>query len=242
MKLSTLMAGYSPSALFQGEVMANDWVLAVDTSESQTAAIGDYMVVQEHIESAESSINSTTNDKEYIRSGKSSSKASNQRTFSISGDRYIGDEAQDFFMSKKYAVGQAAVCKYVYFNLLDGKGETGTVTISVDSDGGGSAGENSTISISLSKTGAAPTDFEWSAISGVYSVTLNANGGTIASGHDVTSYTTGTAVSLPTSDYVSREGYTFDAWYDQETMTTATTIASDATGDKVFIAKWTENL
>jgi hypothetical protein len=64
MKLSTLMAGYSPSALFQGEVMANDWVLAVDTSESQTAAIGDYMVVQEHIESAESSINSTTNDKD----------------------------------------------------------------------------------------------------------------------------------------------------------------------------------
>ena len=101
MKLSTLMAGYSPSALFQGEVMANDWVLAVDTSESQTAAIGDYMVIQEHIESAESSINSTTNDKEYIRSGRSSSKASNQRTFAISGDRYIGDEAQDFFMSKK---------------------------------------------------------------------------------------------------------------------------------------------
>ena len=87
MKLSTLMAGYSPDANFKGEVMANDMVLAVDTSESQTAAIGDYMVIQEHIESAESSINSTTNDKEYIRSGRSSSKASNQRTFAISGDR-----------------------------------------------------------------------------------------------------------------------------------------------------------
>lgn len=242
MKLSVLMAGYSPSAGFKGEVMANDWVLAVDTSPSQTVSIGDYMVVQEHIESAESSINSTTNDKEYIRSGKSSSKASNQRTFSVSGDRYIGDEAQDFFMAKKYAVGQAAVCKYVYFNLLDGKGETGTVTISVDSDGGGSAGENSTISITLSKTGAAPSDFTWSSISGVYSVTLNANGGTIESGHDITSYTTGTAVSLPTSTYVTREGYTFDAWYDQETMTTATTIPDDAVGDKVFIAKWTENI
>ena len=242
MKLSVLMAGYSPSAGFKGEVMANDWVLAVDISVSQTAAVGDYMVVQEHIESAESSINSTTNDKEYIRSGRSSSKASNQRTFSVSGDRYIGDEAQDFFMAKKYAVGQAAVCKYVYFNLLDGKGETGTVTISVDSDGGGSAGENSTISITLSKTGAAPSDFTWSSISGVYSVTLNANGGTIESGHDITSYTTGTAVSLPTSSYVTREGYTFDAWYDQETMTTATTIPADATGDKIYIAKWTENI
>ena len=242
MRVSELMAGYSPSATFKGEVMANDWVLAVDTSASQTAAIGDYRVVQEHIESAESSINSTTNDKEYIRSGKSSSKASNQRTFSIGGDRYIGDDAQDFFMSKKYAVGQAAVCKYVYFNLLDGKGETGTVTISVDSDGGGAAGENSTISINLSKTGAAPADFEWSSISGVYSVTLNANGGVIADGHDITSYTTGTEVTLPTSAYVTREGYTFDAWYDQETMTTATVIADDATGDKVYIAKWTENI
>ena len=240
MKLSTLMAGYSPSATFKGEVMANDWVLAVDISASQSAAIGDYYVVQEHIESAESSINSTTNDKEYIRSGKSSSKASNQRTFSVSGDRYIGDEAQDFFMSKKYAVGQAAVCKYVYFNLLDGKGETGTVTISVDSDGGGSAGENSTISISLSKTGAAPTDFEWSSISGVYSVTLNANGGTIADGHDVTSYTTGTAVDLPTSTYVTREDYTFDGWYDSETLTEVTTIAATETGDKVYLAKWVE--
>jgi len=242
MKLSALMAGYSPSASFKGEVMANDWVLAVDTSASQTAAIGDYYVVQEHIESAESSINSTTNDKEYIRSGKSSSKASNQRTFSVSGDRYIGDEAQDFFMSKKYAVGKAAVCKYVYFNLLDGKGETGTVTISVDSDGGGSAGENSTISISLSKTGAAPTDFEWSSISGVYSVTLNANGGVIADGHDVTSYTAGVEVTLPTSSYVTREGYTFSAWYDQDTLETATVIPDDATGDKVYIAKWTENI
>lgn len=240
MKLSALMENYSPNANFKGEVMANDWVLAIDTSASQTALYGDFAVIQEHIESAESSINSTTNDKEYIRSGRSSSKASNQRTFAVSGDRYIGDEAQDFLISKKYAIGQAAVVRYVYFSLLDGKGETGTATVSVDSDGGGSAGDNSTISINLSKTGAAPVDFEWSSVSGTYSVLLNANGGVITSGHDVTSYTTGTAVTLPTSTYVTREGYTFDAWYDQETMTEATTIASDATGDKVFIAKWEE--
>lgn len=163
MTVATLMADYTPSANFTGEVMANDWVLALDTSATQDAEVSDYAVVQEHIESAESSINSTTNDKEYIRSGRSSSKASNQRTFNISGDRYIGDAAQDFLMSKKYATGQDAVCKYAYFNVLNGKGETGTVTISVDTDGGGSAGENSTISVTLSKTGAAPADFTYSA-------------------------------------------------------------------------------
>lgn len=242
MKLSVLMANYNPNASFKGEVMANDMVLAIDTSVSQTAAFGDFAVIQEHIESAESSINSTTNDKEYIRSGKSSSKASNQRTFAVSGDRYVGDEAQDYFMDHKYSVGQAAVVRYVYFSLLTGLGETGTVTISVDSDGGGSAGENSTISVNLSKTGAAPTAFAWSSVSGVYSVVLDANGGTIASGHDITSYTAGVEVTLPTSSYVTRTGYTFDGWYDVETVTEATTIATTETGDKQYIAKWTENI
>ena len=241
MKVSELMAGYTPDANYKGEIMANDWVLAIDISSSQTAAYGDYCVVEEHISSVESSINATTNDKEYIRSGRSTTKSSNQRTFNIQGDRYIGDDAQDFLDSKKYATGQDAICNYIYFNIKNGKGESGQVTISVDTDAGGSAGENSSIGISLSKVGAAPAPFTWSAISGTYSVELNANGGVIATGHDVTSYTTGTAVTLPTDTYVTREGYDFDGWYDQETVTVATTIASDATGDKVFIAKWSES-
>lgn len=239
MLLSTLMANYTPDASYAGAIMANDMVLAVDTSVSQNADPANYAVVQEYIEGVESSINAETTEKEYIRSGKSTSKSSNQRTFSISGDRYVGDAAQDFFMSKKYATGQDAVCKYVYFDLKTGKGESGTLTISVDTDGGGNAGDNSTISINLSKTGAAPADYTYGASGTTYTVVLDPNGGEIASGHNVTSYTYGTAVTLPTSSYVSKDGYTFDGWYDSATLTEVTTIAATETGNKTYYAKWT---
>lgn len=238
MKLSVLMADYTPSAQYNGALMADDFVLAI--APITETNVGNFLVVQQYVEGVNSSINATTVEKQYIRSGRSTTKTANQRTFSVSGDRFIGDEAQDFLDSKKYATGQDAVCAYVYFNLKNGKGEKGQLTISLDTDAGGNAGDNASFSATLSKVGAAPETFEWSDISGVYSVLLDANGGTIASGHDVTSYTTGTAVTLPDSSYVTRTGYTFDGWYDTETLTVATTIAATDTGDKTFLAKWSE--
>ena len=76
-----------------------------------------------------------------------------------------------------------------------------------------------------------------------YGVTLNAKGGTIASGHDVTSYTYGVGATLPTSDYIAKTGYTFGGWYDNEacTGTAVTAISTTATGAKTFYAKWTAN-
>ena len=239
MLLSTLMANYSPNASYTGALMANDMVLAVDTSAEQNADYANYAVVEEYIEGIESSINAETTEKEYIRSRKSTSKSSNQRTFSISGDRYVGDTAQDFFMSKKYATGQDAVCKYVYFDLKTGVGESGTLTISVDTDGGGNAGDNSTISINLSKTGAAPAAYTYGATGTTYSVVLDPNGGVIEAGHNVTSYTVGTGATLPTSSYVTKEGYTFDGWYDSATLTETASIGTSDTGNKTFYAKWT---
>lgn len=156
MTVEELMTGVTIDANYAGAVMANDMVLALDSSVAQDAAVKAYVVVQEFIEGVESSINAQTVEKEYIRAGRSTTKTSNQRTFSVSGDRYIGDAAQDFLDSKKYATGQAAVCNYVYFNMLNGKGEKGQLTISVDTDAGGVAGENSSIAITLSKVGAAP--------------------------------------------------------------------------------------
>ncbi|MFR3456170.1 MAG: InlB B-repeat-containing protein [Acutalibacteraceae bacterium] len=47
-----------------------------------------------------------------------------------------------------------------------------------------------------------------------YTVTLHANGGTIADGKDVTGYTYGVGATLPTD--VTRTGYTFKGWYDNE--------------------------
>ena len=53
---------------------------------------------------------------------------------------------------------------YVYFSILTGKGEKGTVSIIVNSDGGGNAGENSSISIDLRSVGTAPTEYTYSAV------------------------------------------------------------------------------
>lgn len=71
-----------------------------------------------------------------------------------------------------------------------------------------------------------------------YKVTLKKDGGSIASGSsDVTSYKYGTAVTLPT---LEKSGFTFDGWYEDEALTTKVTqVPADATGDKIYYAKWT---
>ena len=76
-----------------------------------------------------------------------------------------------------------------------------------------------------------------------YTVKLHANGGTIASGQDVTSYTYGVGATLPTKDDMTREGYTFDGWYDNNDFSgsSVTTISPTDTGAKTFYAKWTKN-
>lgn len=163
MKLSELMKDITPSADFAGFVMADDMVLAIDVSDSQDADVSNYAVLQTGIEGVDPSLNSETSEKNYLRAGKSSTKTSTQRTFSVSGDMYVGDDAQDKLLSHamKYATGQSAIVNYVYFNSLTGKGEKGQATVAVNSDGGGNGGENATIDIELSKSGAAPSEFTW---------------------------------------------------------------------------------
>ncbi len=74
MTLSELMKNVTPSADFSGYVMADDMVLAIDTSEGQDAEVGDYAVVQIGIEGVDPSLNSETSEKNYLRAGKSSTK------------------------------------------------------------------------------------------------------------------------------------------------------------------------
>lgn len=78
---------------------------------------------------------------------------------------------------------------------------------------------------------------------GIYTVTLHANGGAIASGKDITSYTYGAGATLPTENDITREGYTFDGWYADSSFSGApvTAISSTDTGDKTFYAKWEAN-
>ena len=69
-------------------------------------------------------------------------------------------------------------------------------------------------------------------------MTLNTNNGTIDSGN-ITGYTFGRGATLPTD--VTRLGYTFAGWYDNEALSgePETVIPADAMGDKEYWAKWT---
>ena len=69
-----------------------------------------------------------------------------------------------------------------------------------------------------------------------YTVTLNADGGTINAGN-ITSYTYGVGATLPTD--VTKTGYTFLGWFDGNTKVTA--IGTTDTGVKTYLAHWAAN-
>ena len=168
MKLSELMANHTVNPQFTGFVTNDDFVLAVDCGETPAtdfSGASDFAVVQMGVAGLDSNLNPITQDKIYIRAGQSTTKTGNQRSFSITGDRYTGDEFQDFALSHKvkYGTGQSVVRKYVYFNVITGIGEQGECVIIINSDGSGEAGNNAEIDIELKKSGAAPTEYTYSA-------------------------------------------------------------------------------
>jgi hypothetical protein len=168
MKLSELMANHTVNKTFTGFVTNDDWVLAVDCGETAATdftKVTDFAVVQMGVAGLDSNLNPITQDKTYIRAGQSTAKTGNQRSFAVTGDRYIGDEFQDFALSHaiKYGTGQSVVRKYVYFNIITGEGEQGEAVIIVNSDGSGEAGNSSEIDIELKKAGAQPDEYSWTA-------------------------------------------------------------------------------
>lgn len=168
MILSELMAKVTVNPTFTGFVTNDDWVLAVDCGDTAAAdfsGAGEFAVVQMGIAGLDSNMNPVTVDKTYIRAGQSTAKTGNQRSFSVTGDRYIGDAFQDFALSHaiKYGTGQTVVRKYVYFNIITGKGESGECVIIVNSDGSGEAGNSSEIDIELKKSGSMPAEYTWEA-------------------------------------------------------------------------------
>ena len=70
-----------------------------------------------------------------------------------------------------------------------------------------------------------------------FNVSLDANGGTINSGN-ITGYTYGQGATLPTD--VTKAGYTFMGWYDNQALTGSpvTAISETETGEKKYWAKW----
>ena len=72
-----------------------------------------------------------------------------------------------------------------------------------------------------------------------YTITLNANSGTISG--NVTSYVYGTGVTLPTT--VTRSGYTFKGWFTANSGgTKVTAVSTTDNGNKTFYARWEANL
>lgn len=162
MKLSVLMAGYTPSAEFAGVATNDDFVLAIDISEGGAGEPANYVVVQSGISAVDAQLSPETDEKTYIRAGKVTNKTATQRTFNLSGDRMFGDEFQDFVLSHaiKFGTGQKVIKPYVFFSLLTGAGEKGTASIIVNSDGSGDAGASAEIDIDIMAT-AAPEAYTW---------------------------------------------------------------------------------
>lgn len=106
------------------------------------------------------------------------------------------------------------------------------------------ASDTAITAISGNDTGDKVFYAKWSATPRTYTVSLNTEGGTIASGHDVTSYTYGTGAALPDATYVTKatspqHSYAFDGWYTAAVGgTPVTDISASDTGDKVLYAHW----
>lgn len=168
MTLSELMANHTPEANFEGFVTNDDFVLAMDCSADGKAEPADYAVVEMGVTGLDAQMNPVTQDKQYIRAGQSTTKTGTQRSFKVGGDRYIGDAFQDFALSHsiKYGTGNAVIRNYVYFCVLNGKGEKGKASLIVNSDASGEAGESAGIDIEIKKAGGMPEEYTYGDVQG----------------------------------------------------------------------------
>ncbi len=124
MKLSELMKGITPNPEYAGIANTDDFVLAVDIAESASPKKADYVVVQTGVTAVDAQLNPETEDKTYLRTGKSTNKTATQRTFNITGDRFEGDAFQDFACGHAIKFGKGQ--KIVY--LRTGKSTNKTAT------------------------------------------------------------------------------------------------------------------
>lgn len=148
-----------------GEYVGRDMVLAVDcTPEGDAATPGDYAFVGVHIEDVGAALNPKSEDRSYVLEGDSTMKTSTQRTFTVTGDRYISDAFQDFCCSAaiKFGSGSAVQRNYVYFHSGTKTGEQGLLTILVNKDGGAGASNPAEFEVEMKSSGS-PTTYTYAA-------------------------------------------------------------------------------
>lgn len=163
MKVNQLMANITPNPHYTGAIPADMEVLAIDVSDEQVDAIGDYVVAYDGVTTIGGTLNPTTSTKTYF-SGSKTTKTGTARAYAVAGDRISGDEFQEFIMSHavKFGIGGNVTFKYVCYNVLTGKGEQGVCTVSVSSDKGGSAGDTGTFAVDITAEGT-PAEFTYTA-------------------------------------------------------------------------------
>ncbi len=139
-----------------GEYVGRDMVLALDCTEGGTAASPeDYAFVGIHIEDVGAALTAKSEDRSYVYEGTSTIKTATQRSFTITGTRYISDTFQDFCCDPAivYGVGSAVQRGYVYFHSGTGTGEKGTLTILVSRDGAGAASDPAGLQVEMKGCG-----------------------------------------------------------------------------------------
>lgn len=173
MLLGKMFEGVKTDPNFKGFLTTDNMVLAVDISADQNADVDDYAVVcYGGGTDRSSSLNPEKKTSSYFYKGKSTLKTGNQRTIEFTEDRFVGDDFQDYALShdQKYAVGQAAIKNYVYFNTLTGEGEKGQGSLIISDDGSGAPEENLSVSGSIEKSGANPVKFTYEGFGGYTAV------------------------------------------------------------------------
>lgn len=160
--VATIMANITPSASYEGPTTADDMVFAVNFSNSNT--ISGYLVADDGVTAATGSLEAQTQDSTYLRRGQVSTKTGTNRTFSVSGERIVGDDFQDAALAHavKYGKGASVIFDYVYFNGLTGLGEKGKVSVQVTDDFNGDASNMAGFSITFTST-EAPTEYTYAA-------------------------------------------------------------------------------
>ena len=155
-------SGITPSASYTGIETANDFVLAFQTDKSKQSKEADWIVCADHVKEHSGSLNATTEDSQYIRTGNVTDKTGTQRTLAVNGDRCVGDAFQAFVLSHKivYGTGSDVIVPYIYFSLRTGKGEKGSAAIIVTSDVGGAAGSKATFACDVKAIGT-PDEFDY---------------------------------------------------------------------------------
>lgn len=156
-------AGITPNPEYTGVETADDMILGVQTEPSGQETPDKYTVVQEHVTEHSGAINASSSDTAYIRTGTVTTKTGAQRQITINGERFAGDDFQDFALSNKmlFATGKDAEVNYVYFSLRTGKGEQGKAVLMVSADASGSANNPAGFSAQLNAVGK-PKEYTYS--------------------------------------------------------------------------------